>query len=67
MNITYTADRIRYLTDKAASLLSEADDLRAKLRANLGLGKHDGATIYKVKRLKVKSYTRRGYTAVRCR
>lgn len=67
MNIIYTTDRIRYLHDKAASLIDEADALRAKLRHNLGLGKHDGATVYKVKPVMVKSYTRRGFTAVRCR
>lgn len=67
MNIAYTTDRIRYLHDKAASLIAEADALRAKLRHNLGLGKHDGATVYKVGERKVQGYTRRGYTAVRCR
>ena len=67
MNIHQTADRIRNLNAKAARLLAEADDLRAYLRTNLGLGTHDGATVYKVNPTRVKAHTRRGYTAVRCR
>lgn len=67
MNIHQTADRIRNLHAKAARLLAEADDLRKYLRTHLGLGKHDGATIYKVNPTRVKAHTRRGYTALRCR
>lgn len=67
MNIAYTTDRIRNLNSKAADLIAEADALRATLRSNLGLGKHEGATVYKVNPTRVKAHTRRGYTALRCR
>ena len=67
MNIHQTADRIRNLHAKAARLLAEADDLRKYLRTHLGLGTHDGATVYKVNPTRVMAHTRRGYTAVRCR
>ena len=67
MNIPYTTDRIRYLEGRAAQLIAEAAELRAKLRANLGLGNHEGATVYQVKPARVKAHTRRGFTAVRCR
>lgn len=67
MNITLTADCIRHLRNKASALIAEADALLAKLRANLGLGKHDGATVYQVSPTRVKAHTRRGYRAVRCR
>ena len=67
MNIQQTAQRIRNLNAKAARLIEEADSLRAYLRNSLGLGSHDGATIYKVNPTRVKAHTRRGYTALRCR
>lgn len=67
MTIAQTSNRIRNLHAKAASLIAEADALRATLRASLGLGKHDGATVYTVKPTRVKAHTRRGYTALRCR
>ena len=67
MNIHQTADRIRNLHAKAARLLAEADDLHKYLRTHLGLGTHDGATVYNANPTRVKSYTRRGYTAVHCR
>lgn len=67
MTIAQTSNRIRNLNAKAARLLEEADSLRAYLRHNLGLGKHEEATVYKVKPTRVKAHTRRGYTAVRCR
>lgn len=67
MSIHQTADRIRKLHEKAARLLAEADDLRKYLRAHLGLGRHGGVTVYKVRQTRIRAHTRRGYTATRCR
>jgi len=65
MNIKRKTETLRSLISKRDDLNEEIASLRNEIRAELGLGSHDGVTVYSVKETRVKSHWRRGFKAVR--
>ena len=58
--------RVRELREQAEKLLADAARMKDEIRKAFGLGEHDGLTVFKVKKTKVRAYTRKGYIGVSC-
>ena len=65
MNIKQKTETLRSLIAKRDDLNHLIASLRYDIRCELGLGSHDGVTVYSVKETRVKSHWRRGFKAVR--
>lgn len=58
--------KLQQLSQRIADLQVQFLEEKARLR-KLAPGQHGDATVYRVRRTTVKTYTRRAYTAVRVR
>jgi len=64
-HIKRKTEQLRKLIAKRDEINYEINDLRSEIRASLGLGRHDGVTVYSVNETRVKAHFRKGFKAVR--